>query len=101
TTTSALYTLSLHDALPICGCEWAQPENNIMAHTKNSTCIQLLTCITVVAIGRRYPTFPHFRMLVFHFRRMQLQSIGSNRSDNRRSEEHTSELQSRSDLVCR
>src|SRR2546428_7392658 len=68
TATTEIYTLSLHDALPICdpgpGMPWT-PD-------------QFWVC---PACGRHFwSTYP---------------------PPNRRSEEHTSELQSRSDLVCR
>src|SRR5476649_3103829 len=56
TATTEIYTLSLHDALPIC--------------------------------ARSRPTFPR-------------PCTGPCRWPGRRSEEHTSELQSHSDLVCR
>src|SRR2546428_9154739 len=59
TATTEIYTLSLHDALPICDC------NGLESHS------------TDWAIAGLIP------------------------ADLRRSEEHTSELQSRSDLVCR
>src|SRR2546430_6300725 len=60
TATTEIYTLSLHDALPI--CEW-----NLRGHPKQH--------------------------------RIHIQPGQSERHD--RSEEHTSELQSQSNLVCR
>src|SRR5260221_12254503 len=64
TATTEIYTLSLHDALPICGQHRARPqaEDGIRDH-----------CVT----GVQTCALPI------------------------RSEEHTSELQSHSDLVCR
>src|SRR5690349_24983218 len=67
--TTEIYTLSLHDALPIC-----------------SVTLQTSTCA-----GRRQGGTECSRT------RMSCSSS----SRTRRSEEHTSELQSRRDLVCR
>src|SRR2546428_7531259 len=64
TATTEIYTLSLHDALPICADDPRQPER------------------------RPDRELPHG-------------DDGVVRPRLRRSEEHTSELQSRSDLVCR
>src|SRR2546421_7328350 len=77
TATTEIYTLSLHDALPI---------------------LSRLLWTSAVAISRPEPR-----------RRLKLprnlpggrQPQPRFRSRDRRSEEHTSELQSRSDLVCR
>src|SRR5438132_4522264 len=71
TATTEIYTLSLHDALPIFG-------KNRQIHT----------------LARRRPRV--------HL--LEERADGARirrRSDRRRSEEHTSELQSHSDLVCR
>src|SRR2546427_7370954 len=72
TATTEIYTLSLHDALPIC---WASQQR---IPTRSSTTI--------------------------HFRRFQSTTRRSSRATTgmcKRSEEHTSELQSQSNLVCR
>src|SRR2546421_12968863 len=69
TATTEIYTLSLHDALPICS----------EASSRND--------------GLR--DFPRR-----HIERI-LRADPKNVKRTRRSEEHTSELQSRSDLVCR
>src|SRR5437870_8262486 len=61
TATTEIYTLSLHDALPISGADFRRPDG---------------------ARARRNP-------------------VGGPRTDRARSEEHTSELQSRGHLVCR
>src|SRR5438105_9982199 len=66
TATTEIYTLSLHDALPICGRALGRQENR----------------------GRHYSDIS-FRI------------ASSSRTCGNRSEEHTSELQSRVDLVCR
>src|SRR5690349_24678122 len=62
--TTEIYTLSLHDALPI---SLIQPP---------------LACAAQRCTGSTYP-------------------VGTERHRSKRSEEHTSELQSRRDLVCR
>src|SRR2546421_9145676 len=72
TATTEIYTLSLHDALPIC------PRRGVHRRAR----------------GLEGPA-----RLRFPGRRARRQAVRRNRS--RRSEEHTSELQSRSDLVCR
>src|SRR3712207_7908867 len=74
TATTEIYTLSLHDALPICQ-EVAQ----------------------LVALGR--PALRHERDLLRLARRRPAPLVQELR--DRRSEEHTSELQSRQYLVCR
>src|SRR6267378_7806361 len=66
TATTEIYTLSLHDALPISGSASAAPMAN------GQTTYQAWN-----------------------------QVVASSRPPSRRSEEHTSELQSRRDLVCR
>src|SRR5438034_10632559 len=67
TATTEIYTLSLHDALPISGAllEHAADDQGHLAHEP------------------------------------RLLGAGRERGERRRSEEHTSELQSHSDLVCR
>src|SRR2546421_13103161 len=62
TATTEIYTLSLHDALPISKATKQAPSNTKVIHLRSSASI--------------WP-------------------------ERKRSEEHTSELQSRSDLVCR
>src|SRR5206468_11679972 len=76
-TTTAIYTLSLHDALPICR---ALPRG-LLAPTGPG-----LVQLDQVAVG------------IVHEDLLELHEAGTCRC---RSEEHTSELQSRSDLVCR
>src|SRR5438067_3638872 len=72
---TAIYTLSLHDALPIFQDSWASSE------------IQ-----TVVGIGLIEPLPNHTFRPAAAITRAEFET---------RSEEHTSELQSRFDLVCR
>src|SRR5690349_23250812 len=75
TATTAIYTLSLHDALPILDhVEIVLDDGAVQVH------------VDEVLSGCRAPVAEQARLDV---RRLQ------------RSEEHTSELQSRRDLVCR
>src|SRR2546428_6782171 len=70
TATTEIYTLSLHDALPICNARASRS-----------------------ARKKRWGERPNARHL------LAKNNLG--RISHERSEEHTSELQSRSDLVCR
>src|SRR2546428_3990749 len=74
TATTEIYTLSLHDALPICFA-------------------------VVLKITEAKPEFGH--IMVSDYLPAGLEIIGHHDVPEFRSEEHTSELQSRSDLVCR
>src|SRR5690349_23974841 len=74
TATTEIYTLSLHDALPI--CLWFDQNAEEAARFYAAT-------------------FPDTRIDAIH------RSPGDYPSGKKRSEEHTSELQSRRDLVCR
>src|SRR2546430_9688869 len=81
TATTEIYTLSLHDALPILGCQKASSP-----HAGSATTL-------------RQPTGPS---------RGSTRSVAPSSwarrvaaSSSERSEEHTSELQSQSNLVCR
>src|SRR5205085_11963028 len=76
--TAALYTLSLHDALPISREFHAQDAG--------------------IEIGGGSDIVRDVRQVVKHSWRQPLRRRAANR---RRSEEHTSELQSQSNLVCR
>src|SRR2546428_8425316 len=75
TATTEIYTLSLHDALPI----WPGPRPSLLFD--HSTWLLTARCGSAPSMA----------------------SDSTNRTEPRRvrSEEHTSELQSRSDLVCR
>src|SRR3712207_8376927 len=87
TATTEIYTLSLHDALPIC---W----------TFSCTCHFRLACgLTIFLFGESTFLFENFK---------KDQKLGEIRDEYflffrsfSRSEEHTSELQSRQYLVCR
>src|SRR2546428_8904893 len=79
TATTEIYTLSLHDALPI------------------SRAFPALQAAPIIRGCAGLPTFtPDGNFLVG-----QVPSIHGLYATRKRSEEHTSELQSRSDLVCR
>src|SRR3712207_7808465 len=82
TATTEIYTLSLHDALPICAQRArAAPGRGVRVRGRGSPTVR-----GDRDGGRRTP---HRR------------SADSGRRRERRSEEHTSELQSRQYLVCR
>src|SRR5438105_9986057 len=66
TSTTEIYTLSLHDALPISRHSWSGPKPGLLRHAR------------------------------VHHPRLESRPLSHGRS-----EEHTSELQSRVDLVCR
>src|SRR5256884_6050363 len=74
TATTEIYTLSLHDALPICSCSIP-----VCRSAGTARCSR-----------RRWPS-----------RWCSSSSSGRGAGTRRRSEEHTSELQSRLHLVCR
>src|SRR5688572_32555821 len=75
--TTAIYTLSLHDALPISA--------------------RMERAVTAGAGRVRQPRSQDDRVT----RRGELPRSGSGQVERLRSEEHTSELQSQSNLVCR
>src|SRR5206468_13112929 len=93
TTTTTVHTLSLHDALPISEpnrqghFDEIEPDDETFKSATAYGAIRCVLDIWEVYLGRR---------LAWHFgdtyRRLEIIP---------RSEEHTSELQSRSDLVCR
>src|SRR5206468_12204321 len=87
--TTVIYTLSLHDALPI---YFVKPVS-VSAPDRFASCI--FPCFIISLLGRRMAVHPPGPGLV----------SGSDQTFNLgvyyRSEEHTSELQSRSDIVCR
>src|SRR5206468_12717240 len=91
---SPLSTLSLHDALPISFLITSTPVSR-----------EPVRVITGTSGWRtsRSPTAPPppCTMLITPFGRPESSNNSTNRSPSKRSEEHTSELQSRSDLVCR
>src|SRR2546422_10212024 len=78
TATTEIYTLSLHDALPICFCVWWQFSRPALAGHDFCATLGLVTLVE---------------------KQTQLADTLAVIPD--RSEEHTSELQSRLHLVCR
>src|SRR5256885_17249942 len=81
TATTEIYTLSLHDALPI----WTTPSRGF-ARMHSSTSIDIkLRNIIAVGFIRTSPS----------------EITGNSRGNPPRSEEHTSELQSPCNIVCR
>src|SRR3712207_7904607 len=82
TATTEIYTLSLHDALPICGADRARGRRR----PRRTAARERIRPRVLVAAERRG------------------QALGLDGASDRgagRSEEHTSELQSRQYLVCR
>src|SRR5207253_9964689 len=95
TAASALYPLSLHDALPICGPSWRHQDGSEVSGKAvarvESPDADSIPWLLVSATG--------------HAGRGVLAGVTSiqriNTLGGQRSEEHTSELQSRGHLVCR
>src|SRR3712207_8871461 len=83
TATTEIYTLSLHDALPIC---WRSAARKRRAGTKR---------------GADRPRHRPHQVVVVEGPADEHQPQDRDREAGRRSEEHTSELQSRQYLVCR
>src|SRR3712207_7128495 len=101
TATTEIYTLSLHDALPIWRYIWPQFKSPlvwdvfaILTYLTISSTFLYVGLIPDIAVLRDRETNP-IRKRIFG-----VLSLGWRNSD-RRSEEHTSELQSRQYLVCR
>src|SRR5690606_40609360 len=82
--TTAIYTLSLHDALPISATSKPKPSSNAPSRARKSAS----------SCAARRPASPTCT-------RTCCASTCSCIARTRRSEEHTSELQSRENLVCR
>src|SRR3712207_7499762 len=88
TATTEIYTLSLHDALPIsccCGVISAEAIRAVCSYLTADETVRMLLCVEVVECL---------------LEREKALSIACEHRDER-SEEHTSELQSRQYLVCR
>src|SRR5204863_8224986 len=85
-----IYTLSLHDALPICAAYVRRTSARAKRSTSKGSCcdhqMRMLRFGLILKAQRRMEGSDSFALLV---------------RKNGRSEEHTSELQSRRDLVCR
>src|SRR2546421_3301367 len=85
TATTEIYTLSLHDALPISNRSAAMPAQS---PTLSPTLSAIVAALRGSSSGMPCSTLP-------------TRSAPTSAALVKRSEEHTSELQSRSDLVCR
>src|SRR3712207_7805557 len=83
TATTEIYTLSLHDALPILPIRCGRSAGHVKIPGLTGTCVGMLVLSRVVARSRRGRNLPDDQLTAT------------------RSEEHTSELQSRQYLVCR
>src|SRR5204863_10210984 len=92
TATTEIYTLSLHDALPI----YPEHEWNVPKMLK-SVRKSLEYCIA------NFGPYAHKQARIIEFPRVArfAQAFPGTMPYSERSEEHTSELQSRRDLVCR
>src|SRR5699024_11827617 len=84
--TTKIYTLSLHDALPIYNKKPSLPNNLEIAEFQNKQ----KTIHDILKDER-----------ILNNKLQKYRDIPTKRLINMRSEEHTSELQSRFDLVCR
>src|SRR5206468_5913279 len=89
TATPPIYTLSLHDALPISTAPAAPASSSARGRTGDGASSKSPT----LATGAPAPGGPTARIW--------RGTAPSGPASEGRSEEHTSELQSRSDLVCR
>src|SRR5207248_8130207 len=85
-----LFTLSLHDALPICPDSFASPIGRARSDRASGRAAR-----SNLRSGRRQNTFATHRPLRARAGRRRSPAAAA------RSEEHTSELQSPYDLVCR
>src|SRR5699024_12253897 len=85
--TTSLYTLSLHDALPISVLEEGDSSEKIVKLTVDGTITSDGTSGLFATEGYNHAKF--------------MEQLNAIKEDKTRSEEHTSELQSRFELVCR
>src|SRR5688572_31969549 len=91
TATTEIYTLSLHDALPILA-----ETGRRMMRDRSVGFLPRRGCIPKPRVSAAPPWETHARSGRCSFPRVRSQSLATLRS-----EEHTSELQSQSNLVCR
>src|SRR5690606_41567927 len=93
TSTTHVYTLPLHDALPIC-----RPGRSVLPAPKRWCTLSALllraVLVVLVLLGSVAQASDRLTLGVFAFRPKPVMI-------ERRSEEHTSELQSRENIVCR
>src|SRR5690606_40062827 len=95
---SVIYPLSLHDALPI----WFKGQATAAAQSGSTSSFVILASRNLPVSDSDQDFLARRRALrrSMSARRRALPA-GQRRQANRRSEEHTSELQSRENLVCR
>src|SRR5439155_21363135 len=93
--TTAIYTLSLHDALPI--LKPLRRECRIASAEPVCSCALLCAILHTRSRVQRAPGIP----CTLFMSRVTNAGTRAQRSAHERSEEHTSELQSRGHLVCR
>src|SRR5206468_10762336 len=98
--TTTIYTLSLHDALPIYDIT-AKSEDDANEDQVGEMIKSLLGDRFKLTFHHETTELPVYALLVSKNGPKLKASDGDNHNANTRSEEHTSELQSRSDLVCR
>src|SRR5690606_40753613 len=90
--TTEIYTLSLHDALPICR-PWAAAASRVPPQVSStSSRWAAMARTSTVWVGE---------LMVMNSWRARFQAGEPGVAAIQRSEEHTSELQSRENLVCR
>src|SRR5206468_11689156 len=93
-----IHTLSLHDALPIFNANggWVEGDESFTGPIRPTDAF-------ITYYQKRRHIFGDLKIEIFDQEGKLLDTIAGSkhRGLNRRSEEHTSELQSRSDLVCR
>src|SRR5690606_41393863 len=91
--TSQIYTRSLHDALPILPCNgWMRETTLIRLSSPGAAVLSRIYGRSMTNVSRGPCVLPVIRSSV---------ALGMKRISPLRSEEHTSELQSRENLVCR
>src|SRR5207249_11564051 len=90
---TAIYTLSLHDALPIC------PENHCGSPPEEATRLAFAMTPRLADMRGAETAEGSFGSRPGHF--LVTPALPVRNPASARSEEHTSELQSRFDLVCR
>src|SRR5690606_41840589 len=92
------YTRSLHDALPISGAGGRQPTIEAGVNSRRTASVWAPSAGTAPQVGEAPSTIaPGASMRTGP----EGVSVSTNRCCGWRSEEHTSELQSRENLVCR
>src|SRR5207302_9112502 len=91
-----LYTLSLHDALPI--SDFLYPDRIILGADSQEAAATMKAIYAPLTSGQYYQSH---RVTPWGETVAEYKAIGNTDRLSGRSEEHTSELQSRENLVCR